>query len=172
MPKPTKKPTKKHTAKTPRAVKATNDVEAYGNRFLDCTPATKEALAFVADALAISIPTTLARLLLTCGGGRPEKGYFLGDEYEVEVGRLLAVRVPEGSKRESLELARPRLVARSGLPTSLVPFALDTGNANFFCVDLATHEVVYFLLDEPGRAPKRIAPSLELFLEGLDSPPY
>jgi hypothetical protein len=82
--------------------------------------------------------------------------------------------VEKGSERRVATIAEysTALIRSVGFPSTLVPFALDTGNANPICIDKQTNEIVYWLHDEPQSRTRPVADSLDAFLAGLRPSPF
>ena len=146
-------------------------VHAYDNVWRGCLPLSEARLADAEANAGGPFPGELRELFLRCNGGSPEKSYFENDRIMVEIGRLLPVDPPKSWRGPSFEdvLVQQRSM---GLPSTLVPFALDTGNAGVFCVDRESGEVSYWIHDQPEDPLKKVAASLDDVLSNLTEPPY
>jgi len=170
-----KSKTKRTPAKKPRASPGSGAqdgvVDEWGNQWNRCMPLSEETLSEVETQLRINIPADLRKLFLSCNGGRPEKTYFGTRQIEVGIGSVLPIRPPASHKGSSFEATYQRM-NRSGLPSKLLPFAYDTGNAGIFCLDAESGEIVYWVHNDPEYPIKKVTTSLTNFLSNLDLPPY
>ncbi len=153
------------------AAKRKASVYEFNNEWHDCLPLTKEQLSRVEKELHLSFPDELRMLFLTCNGGTPVKPYYANERIEVGLGVLLPIAPPKGVRRESYEAEYKRWV-KAGLPSNLIPFAYDAGNAGLFCVDATSGKVIYFVHDEPEQPTKEVAASLDEFLCNMEVRPY
>jgi hypothetical protein len=147
-------------------------VTAYENDWRGCLPLSEAELSAAEGELGVTFPDALRALFLTCNGGKPARTYFENEQIMVEIGYLLPIRPPKAAKRRSYEEIFAALRLKSGLPSALLPFAYDNGNAGVFCVDAASGAVVYWVHDEPEDPTKAVADSLGEFLSKLTVPPY
>lgn len=163
-------PAKKPKASPGRAAQYYSVVDEWGNQWNRCLPLSEETLSEVETQLRITIPADLRKLFLSYNGGKPEKTYFGTRQVEVGIGSVLPIR-PATHNGSSFEANYLRM-SRSGLPSKLLPFAYDTGNAGIFCLDAESGEIVYWVHDDPQYPMKKVTPSLTKFLSNLDLPPY
>jgi hypothetical protein len=160
--------TKRKTAGTKNGLRT---VEEFGNTWTDVVPATRDDLHVVAQALGVRFDKQLAELLHRCNAGRPQKPYFRSDSLrrEVHIGELL----PLFDLPNRRGLLTRTLVQRQvhGMPTTLVPFATDNGNAGLYALDAKTSRIVYWVHGSQEGSPV-VAESLSELLAGLTDPPY
>jgi len=172
---PKKKQSQRKTIRKPGTARAKNAGNAadnaHENQWQRCLPLSAATLSAVEKQMGVSLPTDLKALVLSCNGGKPAKTYFVNDRIEVEIGSLLPIRPPASHKGSSFEHARERLV-KAGLPSTLLPFAYDNGNAGIFCLDVKSGAVVYWVHDDPDDPLKYVTASLTDFLSKLSVPPY
>jgi hypothetical protein len=163
-------PTKSGQGKT--ADKGNTVVSAYGNTWENVTPGTLADVQVVEEQIGVSLAPDLAEFLMKCGGGRPAKNFFesRGDHLELGVGYVLPLR--EHPKKGGVASDCLRYRKHQSLDPSLVPFALDRGNANLICMRLPGGDIVYWLHDDPDDRIRKVAPSLNDFLTGLEETPY
>jgi hypothetical protein len=170
---------RKVTAMPRKTVRQTADtgtvVEAYGNTWTDCHPATAPQVRALVAEFGAALPVDLVSLFETVAAGRAAKNYFktVQTRSEVSLGRVLHFE-PHGRSMGAVETLQ-MLRKVHGLAKGLVPFAMDTGNANYFCVDVANGSVHYWLHDERAKGTNKlrlVAPSLADFLVGLEESPF
>lgn len=145
--------------------------DEYGNTWTGAAPVPDEELAATEKALGLALPPALRSFMQRFNGARPRLRCHRDDRHEVEVGTVLPLR-PPNARVMSFEATCQRLFARPDFERALVPFATDTGNANYFCVDARSGAVVYWLHDDPQSPRRDLAPSLDGFLAGLQDVPY
>ena len=152
-------------------------IEHAGNRWSGCLAPDPEALDRFEAELGRRLPERLRELLLACGGGAPETPFFssMAHETEAHIGYVLPVD-PGRSKRtgvlDALGWIRADSARTGSSAADLIPFAVDNGNAHFYCID-GEGRVVYRILHEPAGQERRVvADSLEELLGGLVEPPY
>jgi hypothetical protein len=165
---PKKDGQKTSTRRRPVARKAVGEtVEFAGNQWFECLGATEPALAQLEREIEKPLPRLVRELLAKCAGGCPVRPYFFSEKHDIEVGVGYVLPVdPGNTKRTSVTTAREYISA-----DDLIPFGVDNGNANFFCL---TNEgkVMYRPLDEIPRASRMVADSLSEFIEGLAQRPF
>jgi hypothetical protein len=146
----------------------------FGNVWEGCLPSTPASLDALEKVLSWRLTSPLRDLLARAACGRPRKNYYRNPRTgeELSVGCVLAVRKGAGRRVATIDEYFAALVRSVGFPSRLVPFALDTGNANPICVDKQTNEVVYWLHDELQSSTRRVADSLDAFLVDLRPSPF
>lgn len=147
--------------------------DKYGNEWSRCVPTTAEEIAALEKDLHLTLPTSLKEFLRQFAEGRPARRVFRNEAsaMEVEMGSVL----PLSSKRQTiLTLARTYdiLKTRRDYDGHFVPFAYDTGNANYFCIDVRTGAVVYWLHDDPEQPVRHLAKTLDDLLSALKEADY
>lgn len=148
-------------------------VEKYGNTWTEVVPSTADDLAPICDALGRELPAELADLFLTCGGGRPERDFFLSARGEEHGLGYIIPPVDYGKMTGFVDDYQTwRATHGEDASPKLIPFALDSGHANFFCIREPSNDVVYWLHDEPDNRIRLVATSLRAFLTGLTASPF
>ncbi|MEW5738871.1 MAG: SMI1/KNR4 family protein [Myxococcota bacterium] len=148
-------------------------LQAYETGWKQVSGGTDADVQAVEAQLGRRLPAALAEFLMTCGGGRPEKNFFVGPESEVldlGIGYVLPLR--DVGKKQGVGTTNETWRAHQGLPQELIPFAVDTGNANLICLRLPQQDVIYWVHDEPDHRPRFVAASLPAFLHGLGECPF
>jgi hypothetical protein len=148
-------------------------VEAYGQGWSGAVGGTEEDVKTAEAALGVRIPKDVAELLRTCGAGRPAKPFYFNAQYQREAHLGWIIPLKDLPNRRGL--VTQCMVQRQvhHLPTELIPFAMDNGNSDIYCVNAVSGEIIYWIHDTPDddRA-LRVAPSLSQFLTALTDPPY
>lgn len=145
-------------------------ITAYNNEWFDFVPTTSSKINIIEEKLNIHFSEKLRKLFLSCNGAYPKLNTYYS-EHEVSLGNLLPFDVKKTDKRRSFDLIYRELVIENKIiPKHLIPFAFDTGNANFFCIDLNTEFVIYWLHDDTD-AEIFISEDLEEFLFNLEEEP-
>lgn len=146
----------------------------HGGEWSGCRSPTREELEYSEKTLQQRFPRTVRQLFQQCALGRPAKPLFVSDKYdaEVAVGYVLDVGRPSGDVTTVVEawehILRNAEHKGDAAEPSLLPFAIDYGHANYFCLD-SVGRVVYRVLDEEaGRGRKVVADSIEEFIDGLE----
>ena len=147
-------------------------VSAYGNTWENVTEGTLADVQSVEGQIGVSLPPDLAEFLMKCGGGRPAKNFFESRAADLELGIGYVLPLREHPKKGGIASDCLRYRKHQGLDPSLVPFALDRGNANLICMRLPGRDIVYWLHDDPDDRTRKVAPSLNDFLTELDETPY
>jgi cell wall assembly regulator SMI1 len=137
-------------------------------------PLTIGEIENVEKQIGLKFPESLQTFYLLFNGGKVEKSrrIFVDREgdIEAEVKTFLPIKYKrfEGDSlvEESYELFvnRKRLI-----PPQFIPFAMDSGGFRY-CVDSESEAVFFNNLDhieEPGGAMEFIAPSIEVFVNGM-----
>lgn len=170
--------TRKKTSGTrrPRRVprRSGTSEELFGNVWQGCLPSTPAGLDALEKALSWRLPSTLRELLARAACGRPRNNYFRRPRTgeELSVGCVLAVEKSASRRIPTIAEYSAALIQSVGFPPTLVPFALDTGNANPICIDKQTNDIVYWLHDEPQSRARPVADSLDALLAGLRPSPF
>jgi hypothetical protein len=146
-------------------------VHAFGNVWTNCTPVTAADVA-AAEAQLGPLPPSLRELFMTVAGGATERNFFFDGKHEVMLGDVLS---PTPSR--SGLLAMCERFRRAGLRRGLIPFALDMGNADPFCIDAQSGHVMIWNHDPSTETDLGV--TLEEFLvqlsvpgAGFGSPPW
>jgi hypothetical protein len=162
----------KKAARKPSSKKNPETVSAYGNRWSRVVGASEEDLNAAEAALGIRMGDELRALFRTCAGGYPENSYYYNDQYDREVGVGWIMPLTDIPKHRGLiwQCEIQRKVHE--LPRELIPFAMDTGNSDIFCVNTVTNEVVYWVHDTAHERGSAVAANLTEFLTNLTEPPY
>lgn len=147
-------------------------VQAYGNIWEDVQPQTTEELNICEKEMDIVFPENLKDFLLSCAGGYPLKNFYENYKNDIEVSIGYIMPISNFGKRVSLVTEYKELKKKNDFPISLIPFALDYGNANQFCLSQTNGEVLYWLHDEPENRIRKVAKTLNEFLDGLKEPPF
>lgn len=161
-----------------RRKKKAPPLEYAGNRWYGCAAVTDDSLDRLEREIERKLPHGVRDLLRVCSGGRPESPFFESAKHrhEAVIGHVLLV-VDEGPMEpQSVPEAATAIAEDSKrMGTSagdLVPFAVDNGNAHYYCLD-GEGRVVYRILHEPpGEERRLVADSLDQFLEGLEERPF
>ncbi|WP_122455497.1 SMI1/KNR4 family protein [Pseudomonas viridiflava] len=127
------------------------------------------------------LPASFKDFYMSCNGGVPSKDWWdSDDEYEpVRVKKFKAVApldAPDASETKFLGGCYVAMVAKTIIPKTLLPFAIDDGG-NFFCLDLADGNVCFFATDSfdselsaaanHAKAYRWLSNSFEEFVSGL-----
>jgi hypothetical protein len=146
-------------------------VIAFGNTWAGCKPATSEQIASLEQVFGAPLPRSVASVFRTIGGGRPAKNFFtaLAPPDQVAVGRVLPLE-REGKAPCAIDVLRGQHGVH-GLARKLVPFALDTGNANYFCLDPEDGRVLYWVPGDKQSPFRTMASNVSMFLAGLRASP-
>lgn len=145
--------------------------EAFANSWVDVQHITAEDIHEAEQSAGVELPQVLRSLLMQCAGGRPAKNYLYSESADMEVSIAYVLPVCAAKKRQDFSAELVQL-SRAGLPSQLLPFAIDSGHANYFCLDVVSGAVVYWLHDEPDVPIKQVAADLLQFLSLLATPPY
>lgn len=138
-------------------------VNAYNNRWMKITPASKEDIAAAEAYLEVAFPEDLVKLFKLCSGGRPVKNYYISYENDIEVSIGYILPFKKESKRWDILTEYDYLYTRFNFPAELIPFAIDEGHANYYCLKMETGEVIYYLHDEPENREKNFLIPFQFF---------
>lgn len=145
--------------------------DEHGNTWTGAAPVSDEDLAAIERALGLTLPPALRSFMQRFNGAKPRLRCHRDDRHEVEVGTVIPLH-PANARVMSFEATCRVLFARPDFERGFVPFATDTGNANYFCVDTRSGAVLYWRHDEPESPRMDLAPSLDRFLAELQDVPY
>ncbi|RZJ88599.1 MAG: SMI1/KNR4 family protein [Hymenobacter sp.] len=133
---------------------------------------TPQQVTQVETSLGFPLPSQFKAFYLRHNGGVPSKAYVfdqaLEDFLEISVFSSLWHKLPH---RDTLEADYQDLTGRGVLPAGYLPFATDWGG-NLFCLQLATHQVVFILMDLGEFTEDCVSPlarSFDAFLDALVS---
>jgi hypothetical protein len=151
---------------------AARAIAAHGNEWTRIVPASIADIERVERELGVTVPEELATFWTACAGGYPRRPFYWSAEHNIEVHVGYVLPLVDAAKRKGV-IATCRAWRRAQrLPSDLIPFALDNGNANLICARTPGCEIVYFLHDDPDKPSNEVAGSLQEFLRGLTVPPY
>lgn len=122
--------------------------------------------------LGFALPQQFKAFYLRHDGGVPSRAYVFAeaieDFIEINIFSSLWHKLPN---RETIEEDYQDLTSRKVLPACYLPFATDWGG-NLFCLQLATQQVVFILMDLGEFTEDCVSPltlSFDAFLDSLVS---
>lgn len=109
---------------------------------------TQADINFFEEILGYSLPIDFKNQYLSSNGGVPDKTYFYveADEGYVEVSFFIPIKYPSNDLGNMDIATSYKNLVSKGFPKNYLPFAVDWGG-NYFSIDLATNNIILFLMD-------------------------